>query len=296
VQLSKISIIFESSKLFLTKISGCLAERKTYQYNNAWIGYLKAGSGSRVAVCFHGYGEQAESFAFLEKYAGNQYTFYAVDLPYHGQTVWQEGLSCTIAEIEAIVSGILRQEGAEYAAGITLLGFSLGGRVALHLFETGNLLVTRLVLLAPDGLKVNAWYWLATQTRAGNKFFAFTMKHPGWFLGILKGMNKLKLVNASIYKFVHHYIGDAEVRRLLYTRWTALRKIKPGLKRIKARITAGNTVVRLVYGSHDRIILSSVGEKFRKGTEKQCSISIIHAGHQVLHEKHAAELLPALLE
>lgn len=39
---------------------------------------------------------------------------------------------------------------------------------------------------------------------------------PGWFFGLLKLMNKLKLIN-GIFKFVKYYIGDAEVRRLLYT-------------------------------------------------------------------------------
>ena len=53
------------------------------------------------------------------------------------------------------------------------------------------------------------------------------MKHPGWFFGFLKVLNKLGLVNASIFKFVNYYIGDKEVRHLLYTRWTTLRKLKP---------------------------------------------------------------------
>jgi hypothetical protein len=94
---------------------------------------------------------------------------------------------------------------------------------------------------------------------------------------------------------VNFYIGDAEVRRLLYDRWTTLRKLKPDLKLIKNLIRKNEIQVRLVYGEHDRIILSSVGEKFKKGIEEFCTLSVIHSGHQVLHEKHIDEILPALL-
>ncbi|MBL7722213.1 MAG: hypothetical protein JNK98_09500, partial [Chitinophagaceae bacterium] len=59
-------------------------------------------------------------------------------------------------------------------------------------------------------------------------------------------------------------------------------------------IKQNNTKVRLVYGIHDRIILSSVGEKFRIGIEDHCDINLIHSGHQVLHEKHAEEILESL--
>ena len=107
-------------------------------------------------------------------------------------------------------------------------------------------------------------------------------------------MNRLKLVNASIFKFVNYYIGDEEVRQLLYTRWTTLRKIKPDLRSIKNHIRANQTPVRLIYGKHDRIILSQVGEKFRKGIEQHCTLSVIHSGHQVLHEKHAGEIVDSL--
>ena len=175
------------------------------------------------------------------------------------------------------------------------MGFSLGGRVALSLYQTMPKKIEKIILLAPDGLKVNSWYWLATQTWLGNKFFAFTMKKPHWFFGLLNLLNKVKLINASIFKFVKYYIGDAEVRRLLYARWTTLRKIKPDLQKIKDLISKNKTPVRLVYGKHDRIILSSVGEKFRKGIEEHCTMTVIHSGHQVLHEKHIEEILPALL-
>lgn len=267
-------------------------------YKNSTVGYYRFGYGPKPAICFHGFGEDASTFNFLANYAGNQYTFFSIDLPFHGKTDWKEGLNFTYHDLLKIVEIITREDNEAPLIStrkLSLLGFSLGGRIALSLYEAMPDKIEKLVLLAPDGLKVNFWYWLATQTWLGNKFFAFTMKKPGWFFGFLKLLNKLKLVNASIFKFVNYYIGEAEVRRLLYARWTTLRKLKPGLNRIKNKIKENKTPIRLVYGKHDRIILSSVGEKFRAGIEEHCTLTVIYSGHQVLHEKHIQEIMPALL-
>lgn len=260
-------------------------------YKNSTIRYYRFGSGPRTAVCFHGYGEDAVVYGFLARHAGSQYTFYAVDLPFHGKTEWNEGLLFTDKDLGEIISRITGNSNTP----LTLLGFSLGGRVALSFYQQSPEKVEKLLLMAPDGLKVNFWYWLSTQTWAGNRFFAFTMKYPGWVFGLLRLINGLKLLNASIYKFVRYYIGKPELRQLLYNRWTALRKLKPDLKKIKELVREHKTPVRLIYGKHDRIILSSVGEKFRAGIEDHCQLTVIHSGHQVLHEKHVEEILPALL-
>lgn len=266
-------------------------ELQLLSYRNSTIGYYRFGSGSKTAVCFHGYGEEAGIFGFLANYAGNQYTFYSIDLPFHGKTEWNDGLTFTPSDLQQIIEQIV----GTHHPKLTLMGFSLGGRMALSLYQTMPEKIEKIILLAPDGLKINSWYWLATQTWLGNKFFAFTMKKPGWFLGLIKLFNKLKLINASIFKFINYYIGDAEVRRLLYTRWTTLRKLKPHLQKIKNCILKNKTPVRLIYGKHDRIILSSVGEKFKKGIEEHCTLAIIHSGHQVLHENHVEEIIAALL-
>ncbi|MFI5129224.1 MAG: alpha/beta fold hydrolase [Chitinophagales bacterium] len=272
-------------------------ERLHHLYKASRLSYIRFGSGPKPAFCFHGYGEEGASFSFFEKYAGNEYSFFAIDLPFHGSSEWNEGYNCSVNDLQQILEGILHENYQQAAVPrqITLLGFSLGGRVALALYEGMPSQIERLVLLAPDGLKVNFWYWLSTQTGIGNKLFAFTMKYPQWFFGFLKMLNKLKLVNASIFKFVNYYIGDKEVRQLLYARWTTLRNLTPDLKRIKSLVNIHQSKVRLVYGKHDRIILPSVGEKFKKGIEQHCMISVIHSGHQVLHENHAREILPALL-
>jgi pimeloyl-ACP methyl ester carboxylesterase len=264
-------------------------ENNSLRYKNSDIAWYRFGSGPVTVVCFHGYGEDGTIFQFLSKNAVDQYSFISIDLPFHGKTEWREGFAFDEHDLQQVVEQIVPP-----GQMIMLMGFSLGGRIALSLYQSIPGRIEKIVLLAPDGLKVNGWYWLATQSRAGNKFFAFTMKRPAWFFFQLKILNKLKLVNSSIFKFVNYYIGDAEVRRLLYARWTSLRKLRPDLKKIKEQVREKKTRIRLLYGQHDRIILPAVGEKFTRGIEKYSILTVIPSGHQVLHEKHAEHILRAL--
>jgi pimeloyl-ACP methyl ester carboxylesterase len=297
VQLSKINIKFELVKLFFIKIFFSWMEQRLLSYKSSQINYYRFGGGPKPVCCFHGYGEDGLIYSFLEKFAGDQYCFYAFDLPFHGQTDWKEGLLFTHKDLQQIIDGMLLQNDSQRPTvngQLSLLGFSLGGRIALSLYQSNPAMVGKMLLLAPDGLTMNPWYWFATQTSLGNRVFSFTLKHPGWFFGFLRLLNKLRLVNPSVFKFVNHYIGDSEVRSLLYSRWTSLRKLKPNLARIKTFIHQHSTAVRLIYGEHDRIILPKRGEKFREGIENHCRLRVIKAGHQVLHEKHADEIINAL--
>lgn len=196
----------------------------------------------------------------------------------------------THKDLEAIINAIVENRELPW----TLIGFSLGGRIALSLYQDIPGHFSRMILLAPDGLKVNFWYWLATQTKAGNRFFRFTMKRPAWFFGLLKVFSKLRLVNKSIFKFVNYYIGDAAVRTELYTRWTSLRKLQPNITKARSLIRKHQTNVQLVYGRYDRIILPVVGKKFMSGIEDNCTLHILEGGHQVLHEKYVNELINIL--
>lgn len=259
-----------------------------FRYKQSSVAWYQYGTGPETVLCFHGYGESGAAFSFLGKQAGDRYTFIAVDLPFHGHTNWKEGHLCTAEDLTAIIQGICPVQS------FVLAGFSLGGRIALSLFNQIPEKISRMVLLAPDGLKVNFWYWLSTQTYLGNQLFAFTMKKPHWFFGLLKGINVLGLVNASIFKFVNFYIGDEKVRDLLYRRWTTMRQLKPDLRKIKKDLVNYNVNMHLVYGKHDRIILPARGEKLAAALPSHCRVSIIESGHQLLHEKHAKDILYAL--
>lgn len=265
----------------------------TITYKTSLIHYLWLGNGRNILLCLHGYGESATSFQFLQPHLPPEYALLAIDLPFHGQTQWHEDLSFTASDLIKIIDAIRVQHTHNYG-NLTLLGFSMGGRIALQLLQQMPEKINRLILLAPDGLKVNFWYWLSTQTVIGNKLFRYTMRHPQWFFYMLAFSNRLRLINQSIYKFIRYYLHDSTARHLLYERWTCLNSIRPNLVSIKKIIHKFQVPVRLLYGKYDRIILPKRGEKFRDGIESFCTLQVIQAGHQLLQEKHVQDIIRLL--
>lgn len=262
-------------------------------YRRSQIHYSWFGTGPQLLLCLHGYGENEQTFRFLEKYIGADYTVAAIDFPYHGKTQWNEGLQFTPTDLIAITQSLRKKHNCA-SQPMSVMGFSMGGRVALQLLQEQPQHISKLLLLAPDGLKVNIWYWLATQTYLGKQLFAFTMRHPNWFFWLLKTGNKLQLINQSIFKFTRHYINDATARRQLYERWICMRHIRPNLALIKKIIYTRQIPVRLLYGQFDRIIRFERGEKFRAGIESFCTLQVIKTGHQVLQEKHVDQITSLL--
>lgn len=258
-------------------------------YQSSLIHYYKAGKGSRLLLCFHGYGESCQSFSFLEHDLAGDFTIIAIDLPFHGKTVWREGLNFTPQSMLEIIERIAGNDPR-----IHLLAFSMGGRIALSLLQLAPARIEKMVLLAPDGLKVHGWYKLATQNKLGNRFFRYTMRNPGWLLSLLSMAYKVKLTSQSVYKFTNAHIQDERVRDELYKRWTSMREFRPDLRRIKSLVREHRIPARLLYGQHDRIMRFESGERFRKGIEPFCQLNILPAGHQLLNEKNREIIILSL--
>lgn len=241
-------------------------------------------------ICLHGFGESADSFLFLEQYWQNEFTAYIIDLPCHGQTNFLQkdfSVQDMAAVLELIIPSFKNQS-------FYLLGYSMGARIALSIVEYMPDKITKVILLAPDGSKVNGWYWLATQTHAGNLFFKYTMRHPQWFTAVVSLLNKLNFINKGAVKYVHKYIDDKRVRNNLYIIWTTFRKFKPQLKMIKQQVAFYQIHFHLLFGKYDRIIPYQTGYRLQKGCESWIQMHEVQSGHLLLKEKHA-DLIISLL-
>ncbi|ANH84177.1 alpha/beta hydrolase [Niabella ginsenosidivorans] len=254
------------------------------------ISYCTSGSGKHPVICLHGFNESAHSFAVLQNPA-NCYTLIAMDAPFHGNTQWKQGLRFTPVNLHEIIHAILETEGFTAKTPFSLVGFSLGGRLALAYYEKYPVAVKQLLLLAPDGLKFNCWYWCAAHTFIGNKLFAFTMKHPRWFIQLAGLLNRLGFINTGIKKFVAHYLDDERIRERLYNVWTAFRYFKPGIAQIKKSILLHQTPARLYFGKYDTVIPPERGTDFVKGAGAYAQTHTVEAGHRLLQNKEVQAIL-----
>jgi len=254
-------------------------------YKHSFIHYLKFGQGIKFLFCFHGYGEDAQSFTFLRSVLGNDYTLIAIDFPFHGKTKWNEGFEFTPDDLQEIINGIVPLE----LQTISMLGYSMGGRIALTMLQQFPSKTDSVVLIAPDGLHKNFWYWFSTQTSMGNKLFDYTMKKPWWFFSGMTFLTKFRLLNKSIFKFAHTYLDDDRERMMLYKRWTTMRKFVPQSAIITAALRKYKIPLKMLFGSYDRIILAERSTSLDK-TNDTITVKKIKAGHQLLKEKYSKEI------
>jgi pimeloyl-ACP methyl ester carboxylesterase len=264
-----------------------------FSFGGSRIHYSHWGTGKTLLLCLHGYGESAASFAFLEKPLGEHFTLLAIDLPYHGGTHWQDAFYLDPHDLLSILKEIIAGLPCD-PEGWWMLGYSMGGRVALQLVQLAPEKIRRMVLLAPDGFRMNPWYWLATQTVAGNRLFHWTMHRPAWLFFLLKTGHVLRLVNPSIYRFTSHYVDDEQVREKLYARWTTMRGFRPDLGIVGKSIRQYEIPIELLYGSYDRIIRWERGERFRRNNPGCCTLTLLPAGHRLLQAKFLEVIAKAL--
>ncbi|MFT3904303.1 MAG: alpha/beta hydrolase [Niabella sp.] len=268
--------------------------KQSIQYKKTTITYWLIGNGSVPVFCIHGYAGNGKMFS-VPKVLDEQYTFIALDMPFHGNTVWDEGPIVKVTDMQQILSLILQQCGFPLFTKYMLLGHSMGARISLALYQSRPALVSKLILVAPDGLNMNFWYWLATQTKIGNRFFRFVLTKANALPRIINLYKKLGLIGSKPAKQLANYYHDEAQRKQLYQIWTAFCEFRPNKNILSQLIKQHNTPVRLLYGRCDFIIPIKPGKKFAARLPEQCTISIVsQGGHQLITTKYAPLLIQIL--
>lgn len=242
------------------------------------------GTGPRLLIAFHGFKEDGSYFSVLEKALGNEFTIYAPDLPFHGHTEWNDPYFYR-DDLTRLINTLLHHFGTAH---FTLLGYSLGGRVALCAMSAFIQQIEALVLLAPDGLKVNPWYYFVTYTKTGHALFRHVTYHPAIFKSIIGAGYKLRLTNESIYKFVRLHTDEEANRVLVYRVWTCMKNLYPGIPEIKRLIRKDQLPVIVFFGKYDRIFPPKYGKIFEDTPSAR--ILAMDFGHQLLKQEVGEEI------
>jgi len=259
------------------------------RYGKLSIHYSRWGNGDNVVLAIPGFGEGSESFSCIGKLMAQDQTLLAVDLPLHGFTDWKERDAIEPSALLAAIQELLFECGFINSK-FSLVGFSMGARIALSIYEEAPERIKELVLLAPDGLNMHFIYWLSTQTYLGSSLFRWAMQHPESFLKTANFARRAGFLGERQLRFAKLYLQQEASRKRLYEIWTAFRKFKSRRRRISELMREHQTQLTLVFGKQDPVIQASLGEAFRRQVNGNIKIEILDCGHQLLNEKQAPQI------
>jgi pimeloyl-[acyl-carrier protein] methyl ester esterase len=236
-------------------------------------------------VVLHGWGLNLRVFDGLRAALGPQQRIVAIDLPGHGASPWagQAGASQWLAAIAAMVP-----------RGATLLGWSLGGQLALQLASQPSLAVRRLVLIATSPRFVRTDDWPQGMAADTLRQFALQLERDPQqtvadFLELqVRGSADAASVRASLRQALQQH-GTA--------RPEALRAALALLERNDLRQLAGSIHVPalVIAGQYDRVTPPQAGQALAQLLPHGQLLQIARAGHAPFLS-HPQQVSTALLE
>ena len=187
-------------------------------------------------------------------------------------------MKCTFSSTE---KGITR---------FTILGYSLGSKLALASIEKFPSYIERAILIAPDGIRTNFWYGLATYPHLLRKYFKSIIIKPASFFKIMTAMNRLRLIDKGVLKFAASQMNTVRKRRKVYYTWVIFRRMTFDLKKIASIINEHEIAVQMYMGTHDKIITPARTSAFLKALKNK-ELKLLNTGHNSILKKVAAELV-----
>ncbi len=254
-------------------------------FSDSTLEYVKFGSGPACLLAFHGFGRSYSDFEFLAKHLGDHFTIFAFNIFHHGNSTYPshrvDKNTLQKDEIGTIIESFLEQESIDR---FSILGYSLGGKMALTICEYFAPKMDHLILVAPDGIHINKWYKFAAHNRIGRGIAKGIIKKPRPFFRFADFMKWSKLVPPHLHRFAYINLDTEEKRRLVYTVWMTFRQIDPDIHKVQRMLNENKVNAILVFGKFDRVIPPRVGERLASGLDEKDCLHVMDNGHKLLND------------
>ncbi len=252
--------------------------------------YWEGGGGSQTVVLVHGMGNQAGTWVKVAPPLAAQYRLVIVDLPGHGDSAPQGGLLGLQDEVDGLAAVL---DAAVPEGSFTLVGNSLGGWVSMLYYLESPARAARvehLVLVGSAGL--------TGEVPEGVKLVPETREEARRLLAVMSPLDTLPTAGFVLDDLIEK-IAEGASPRLLQS-FEARFFVDDRLASIEAPAD-------LVWGSADRLVPPSVGERLAAGLpharlhtlaqcghlpQQQCPADFLKLLRQVLASPAAAEGSP----
>jgi pimeloyl-ACP methyl ester carboxylesterase len=249
--------------------------------------YKTYGSGAKAMLAFHGYGQGHFYFAKLAASLEREYTVYAFDLFFHGESSWKhKERIITKEEWKEFIRLFLEKHDVKE---FSITGFSMGGKFLLSTLESYPEMVKEVNFIAPDGIKTSLWYSLATYPKGFKNIFKSFILKPKRFFHLVHIMKSAKIMDKGILKFATHQMDSFRKRRRVYLTWIVFSGLKFDLQKIANIINFRKIKVRMYLGKYDKIITPNNMHRLLHRLDDYEMI-ILETGHNNLIDEVAKEM------
>lgn len=242
--------------------------------------------GKKVLLAFHGFGQDHTALIPCIEQLQHEYTVYSFNHFFHG-SIWNYKDQPLTKELwQKIINQLLIKH---HIVSFDLIGFSLGAKIALATYEIFHGRVSKLHILAPDGIQTSVWYNLATYPIIFRRYFKSMIVQPKRFNSIVNGLNRLGLVDRGLLRFASNQMNTASRRHRVYYTWIVYKELKVDREALIEQMNRNHCEVIFWIGKYDKVILQKGIESFAKQLNNKL-IKILESGHNELINKVAAEL------
>jgi pimeloyl-ACP methyl ester carboxylesterase len=245
--------------------------------------YARWGSGPHLLIAFHGFGRTHTDFLRFTRPMLQVFTVVGVDIFFHGQSGIEnrraDAEPLSTQEYQAFFEDLLRHLQAPEQ--VYLMGYSLGGRLALKTAELLPHRVGGLYLFAPDGLTRNRWYVLLSHYAPGRALFRMVIRHNFWLHALSRFFIATGIISKRTAEFSMEQMRTPEMQWQVYHSWCFLRKLEPDFSTFAERLAPNETHIDLFFGAYDKIIPRRNARRLERAYP-YLRVKTLRAGHTLL--------------
>lgn len=254
----------------------------------------KWGSGGIPIIALHGFSDDGTLFDVFKPVLGNECTFYAIDLPFHGLTKWESHV-VSRRRIRHIVFELADRH---LDVPPILLAYSYGGRLVLSVFPKFFSRFGALWLFAPAGTDSVVTRYSMLHPLEVRLFWLKLVGRPRMINWLARVSRKVGILNRMQFNFFMLQTKTPELRQQLYNVWISLALFPVRKKWITKMANKAKLPVAVFWGSRDLVTPIS---QLRSLEGKVDNLRIFKTtdNHQLINEGMAevlAKALPELLE
>jgi pimeloyl-ACP methyl ester carboxylesterase len=256
---------------------------ESIEYQDWKLAYTKTGKNFPPLLLFPGFGQTHKVFKPLVDVLKDHYTCYSFDIFYHGESTAPKDQPLEISTWNKIFQLFIRKE---QLGKFSIGGFSIGGKYLLPIVMEHALSISQVIFIAPDGIKTNIWYKLATYPAPLRKFFRSMIRYPQRFYLISRALCRLGIIDKRLNSFVEKQMQSPTQRSRLYDTWAGIRRIKIKTRDLKHVIIENQININIFLAKNDKIIPVKPFKRFCKKIPT-CNLHIFNCGHYELIKKVA---------